>query len=107
MVERVANINGVVGTDANPVGAVHRGFGDEVGAAADHRLAGGGMAIDGRLLFTVAGNRLDDSRLSIHFSDAVVGDVGDVDVVLRVERDTVRRTELGFRRGVAVAAKTL
>src|SRR5262249_24891087 len=80
--------------------------GDKQRSWANHRLTGGSLASDGLLFLAIARNRFDDSRFGIHFSNPMIGDVGDVNVVLRIERDAVRRAELCLCRRAAVAAKT-
>src|SRR4051812_20438418 len=90
---------------AFPEGDPETVAGNKERAGADHRLAGGGLARDGRQSFAVAGDGFNEARLGVHLADAMIADIGDVDVVFVIESDAVGRAELSLGRGATVAAK--
>ena len=89
--------------DIDLAGGIHRqprrqmevGLGGEPGVAPEAR------GVD----LAVTGERGDDA-LGVHFADAIVQRIGDVDIARGIERDSLRRVQLRVDRGTAVARET-
>src|SRR5688500_7381787 len=79
---------------------------DEQCPRTNHWLAGGRLAIDWLLALAVASNRRDDAGFRLDSADAVVGDIGDVEIVLAIQGNAMRAAELGLDGGASVAAES-
>ena len=84
----------------------HRRTVDEQGPRAEDWIPQGALPVDRQFLLLRSRDRVDDARPQIDPANAMVADVGDVQVLLIVQRDAVRLLELSLNRRSAVAAKT-
>src|SRR5262245_16533007 len=96
MVQRVADVNGTVRTDADAVGAV-----EQCGRR------GAAVAAATFVRWTAARDRADLARLHVDHADRVVLGIDDVQILIRAERDSLRAVERRFLRGAAVASEAL
>jgi hypothetical protein len=87
-------------------GDPHHVADDEQGSRAENGRSLGQGAVLGKFSLARAGDRFDDARFSVDAADAVVADVGNVQVAGVVEGEAVRGSELGRGGRSAVAVET-